>query len=44
MQWRYDTLIEQSVSDIMKEIAESNPPIALENQQISNTEAEGESE
>jgi hypothetical protein len=37
-------LIEQSVSDIMKEIAETNPPTALENQQTSNTEAEGESE
>jgi hypothetical protein len=28
----------------MKEIAESNPPTELENQQTSNTEAEGESE
>jgi hypothetical protein len=37
-------MIEQSVSDIMKEIAESSPPTSLENQQTSNTEAEGESE
>jgi hypothetical protein len=37
-------MIEQSVSDIMKEIAETNPPTELENQQTSNTEAEGESE
>jgi hypothetical protein len=44
MQWRYNTMIEQTVSDIMKEIAESNPPQELENQQQSNTEAKGESE
>lgn len=37
-------MTEQSVSDIMKEIAETNPPTELENQQQSNTEAEGESE
>jgi hypothetical protein len=37
-------MIEQTVSDIMKEIAESNPPQELENQQQSNTEAKGESE
>jgi hypothetical protein len=37
-------MIEQTVSDIMKEIAESNPPTALENQQTSNTKTKGESE
>ena len=35
-------MIEQSVSDIVKEIAESNPPTALENQQTSNTKTQGE--
>jgi hypothetical protein len=37
-------MIEKTVSDIMKEIAESNPPTALENQQLSNTKTKGESE
>lgn len=37
-------MIEQTISDIVKEIAESNPPTALENQQTSNTKIKGESE
>jgi hypothetical protein len=37
-------MIEQSVSDIVKEIAETNPPTALENQQTSNNKIKGESE
>lgn len=37
-------MIEQTVSDIMKEIAESNPPTELENQQTSNIKTKGESE
>jgi hypothetical protein len=37
-------MIEKTISDIVKEIAESNPPTALENQQTSNTKIKGESE
>jgi hypothetical protein len=37
-------MIEQTISDIVKEIAESNPPTELENQQTSNTKIKGESE
>jgi len=37
-------MIEKTISDIAKEIAESNPPIELENQQPSNTKTEGDRE
>jgi hypothetical protein len=37
-------MIEKTISDIAKEIAESNPPTALENQQPINTKTKGERE
>lgn len=37
-------MIEKTISDIAKEIAENDPPIELENQQTSNTKAKGEGE
>jgi hypothetical protein len=37
-------MIEKTISDIVKEIAENNPPTALENQQPSNTKIKGERE
>jgi hypothetical protein len=37
-------MIEKTISDIAKEIAESNPPTELENQQTSKTKTKGESE
>jgi len=44
MQRRYSFMIEKTISDIAKEIAESNPPTELENQQTSNTKTKGERE
>jgi hypothetical protein len=35
-------MIEKTISDIAKEIAENNPPTELENQQTSNTKTKGE--
>jgi hypothetical protein len=37
-------MTEKTISDIAKEIAESNPPKELENQQPSNTKTKGERE
>lgn len=37
-------MIEKTISDIAKEIAESNPPTELETQQTSKTKIKGESE
>jgi hypothetical protein len=37
-------MIEKTISDIAKEIAESNPPTEMENQQTSTTKTKGERE
>jgi len=37
-------MIEKTISDIAKEIAESNPPTELENQQSSTIKIKGERE
>lgn len=37
-------MIEKTISDIAKEIAENNPPTELENQQPSKTKIKGERE
>ena len=37
-------MIEKTISDIAKEIAESNPPTELENQQSRTTKIKGERE
>jgi hypothetical protein len=37
-------MTEKTISDIAKEIAESNPPTELETQQPSNTKIKGERE